>query len=162
MRKRTALLAFASGLALAGASDAKEKHMDHFYAEIISIPHSLQDYETVGNWRVRHLDGAFRLLVEVSEMSSPDYEFLVGLHELVEAYLCKHAGIIEAAVTAFDVQFDKDRGTEAEWAYDEPGDAPEAPYHRQHVFASKIERMVADELGVDWARYEHEIGRLSK
>jgi hypothetical protein len=35
-----------------------------------------------------------------------------------------------------------------------PGDDPKAPYHREHRFATRIERLLARELRVNWATYE--------
>jgi hypothetical protein len=43
---------------------------------------------------------------------------------------------------------------------EEPGDSSEAPYHKEHVFATKIERMIADELGVDWDVYEKHLDEV--
>ena len=34
---------------------------------------------------------------------------------------------------------------------------PRAPYYKQHVFAEKIERLLATELGVDWSAYGKEV-----
>jgi hypothetical protein len=82
-------------------------------------------------------------------MSDWRYEVGVAIHELVEATACKHAGVSEQAVTAWDTGPGKD--------LDDPGDDPRSPYHKQHVFAEKIERQVMDELGVDWARYTAEV-----
>jgi hypothetical protein len=80
-------------------------------------------------------------------MQNPDHEFLIALHELVEAYLTKKAGIPEADITNFDINCpDCD-----------PGNHPEAPYHRQHLIATKIEKIMAEELNIDWNRYEEEI-----
>jgi hypothetical protein len=39
----------------------------------------------------------------------------------------------------------------------EPGDDAKAPYHREHVFATKIERLLAVELGVNWRDYDREV-----
>lgn len=39
----------------------------------------------------------------------------------------------------------------------EPGDDPRAPYHKQHVLAEKIERLLAAELGVDRSVYDREV-----
>ena len=43
---------------------------------------------------------------------------------------------------------------------DEPGDTLQAPYHKEHMFAEKIERSVADELGVDWKEYSELTAKL--
>jgi hypothetical protein len=52
-------------------------------------------------------------------------------------------------------KFDKDFDGEGE-----PGDDPTAPYHREHVFATKIERMLAEELGIDWDAYDKTVNAL--
>jgi hypothetical protein len=92
------------------------------------------------------------LAVVVSRLGNDDYEFLVALHELVESYLCERRGITAADVDAFDFPFRGDG---------EPGDNPTAPYFREHAFATKVERLMADELGVDWAAYETTLGEVS-
>ncbi len=117
------------------------------------IPHKQHRYETVGDWQ----DTADGLMVTVSAMSDWRYEVLVGIHETVEAMLCKQRGIKEEDVTAFDVAYEarRPKGDESE-----PGDDPAAPYHREHVFATKIEKMFAEELGVDWEKYNAEVEAL--
>ena len=51
---------------------------------IKSIPHKKQSYDTCGNYRMT--PKSFQ--ITVSKMDNDDYEFLVGLHEMVEQYLC--------------------------------------------------------------------------
>jgi hypothetical protein len=94
------------------------------------------------------------LHVTVSKMSDQRYEFLVGMHEAIEAYLAVHAGISPAAVDKFDEAYEAGRkkGDDSE-----PGDDPRAPYRKQHVFAENIERLLATELGVDWSAYDKEV-----
>jgi hypothetical protein len=59
-----------------------------------------------------------------------------------------------AAVDKFDRAYEAKRkpGDDSEL-----GDDPRAPYHKQHVFAEKIERLLATELGVDWPDYDKEV-----
>ena len=83
-------------------------------------------------------------------MNNNDYEFLGGIHEQIEAYLCKKAGIKDIDVTNFDIEFEKNR---EDGNTDEPGNNGNAPYHVQHVFATSIEKEVARALGVDWSEY---------
>jgi hypothetical protein len=90
-------------------------------------------------------------------MENLDYEFLVGIHEQVEAYLTWKRGIPEASITAFDVEYE---GSRKEGNTSEPGDDPTAPYFREHQFATVIERAIAQELGVDWEKYEEVIDSL--
>ena len=76
------------------------------------------------------------------------------MHEAIEAYLCKQAGISQVAVDRFDQAYERRRkaGNDSE-----PGDDPKAPYHKEHMFASKVERMLANELGVRWNAYDREV-----
>src|SRR6266568_6634472 len=122
---------------------------------IETIAHARQRYETAGDWRIDGTATAPSIAVKVSKMGDWRYELLVGLHEMVEAALCRQRGIGEAQVTAFDEAFEKAR---AAGNTDEPGDELAAPYHREHIFASKIERLMAVELGVDWTAYEAAVG----
>ncbi|HJZ14914.1 MAG TPA: hypothetical protein VJ251_05615 [Stellaceae bacterium] len=71
-------------------------------------------------------------------MSDQRYEFLIGMHEVMEAYLAIYAGVSPDAVDRFDKAYEAKRkpGDDSE-----PGDDPRAPYHREHVFASKVERL---------------------
>lgn len=120
-----------------------------------TIPHHAQRYPTVGDWIE---DGRGHLRhVRVSEMGNEDYHFLVALHEMIEAWLCLKRGVSQESVDAFDQTFEAAR---PEGDDREPGHEPDAPYHREHVFAEKIERMVAEELGVDWDAYDKTVGAL--
>lgn len=123
---------------------------------IETIPHAAQRYETVGDYWT---DPDGTLHIKVSEMVNPDHEFLVALHELVEAKLCEKRGISDAAITAFDVEFEEARGDND---LSEPGDDPMAPYQNEHCIATGVERIACAALGVRWADYESEINRLSQ
>jgi hypothetical protein len=118
------------------------------------IPHEHQRYSTAGDWRfTRNGD----LLISVSRMSDPRYETLVAAHELVEAILCRRAGVDERAVDTFDKHYEAHRKA---GDVSEPGDDPRAPYHRQHVAATEFERQLAVLLGVNWGSYEKEVESL--
>lgn len=71
---------------------------------IQTILHEQQAYDTPGNWR---FDQNGNLLIEVSAMGDWRYELLVALHELIEVGICKHRGISQEAVDAFDIQYDE-------------------------------------------------------
>ena len=120
---------------------------------IKSIPHTEQRYETCGDWWWEN----GTLYVRVSELSDWRHEFLVALHELVEAMLCKDEGVSQVVVDAFDQRFED---TRPEGNTDEPGDCYDAPYYREHQVASGIERLVAAELLLDWQEYERDIEGL--
>lgn len=131
---------------------------------IETIPHEKQRYTTVGDWewgvewdRPPGTDMGPKelwkpvdaLTIRVSKLSDWRLEFLIGVHELIEAMLCKQAGITTTQVDAFDKAFgDRD---------EEPGDDSQAPYRKQHCIATGIERLLAAELGVDWKAYEQEL-----
>lgn len=121
---------------------------------IKTIPHSQQRYPTVGDWQELPTGES---IIRVSEMGNEDYEFLVGLHELIEQYLCRKRGIPEPVVTAFDRAFETRRepGNDSE-----PGDSLNAPYRHEHEFATLIERCMAEQLGVNWEIYDRTVTNL--
>src|SRR5271165_7158912 len=116
--------------------------------ELRTIPHNEQRYETVGDWEILPDDS---ILISVSDMGNEDYAFLVAIHEAVEVWLCKKRGITDKAVSAFDIEYEKNR---PEGDDSEPGDHPDAPYRKEHFFATNIERIISSELGVDWTVYD--------
>ena len=120
----------------------------------ITIPHNFQIYETCGNYEWTD-DGI--LVIFVSEMENKKYEFLVFLHEIIEATLCKDRGITTESITTFDMEYEKNRkqGDESE-----PGDNPLAPYQREHQFASTIEKKMSEQFSVSWKDYEETINSL--
>lgn len=121
-----------------------------------SIPHQEQRYPTVGDWQ---WGPGKSLTIRVSKLSNWRYGALVAIHELIEAVLCEHAGITTEQVDAFDMKFEAER---PEGSIDEPGDHPDCPCRRQHAFSSAIERLLAEELGVDWKAYEDEVNSLGE
>jgi hypothetical protein len=90
-------------------------------------------------------------------MKNEDFEFLVYMHELIESHLCRKRGIPEPDIMNFDLNFEENR---PKGNTDEPGDSPYAPYHKEHLYATKIERTLAKELGVDWDEYEKTVNSL--
>ncbi|MDO8600600.1 MAG: hypothetical protein Q7R73_03210 [bacterium] len=124
---------------------------------IKTISHNEQRYPTTGDYW-RDTNGVEQ--VRVSDVGNPDYEFLVALHELVEWYLTEKRGIKEEDVSAFDIQFEKEieEGKHPEHA--EPGFDPRAPYIKEHTFAIKIEKEIAEELGIDWEKYSERLQEL--
>ncbi len=115
---------------------------------IRTIPHDKQRYETCGDYWT---DSEGRIKIVVSDMGNDDYAFLVGLHEMVEYWLVKKRGINEQSITDFDIKFD---------GKGEPGDDPEAPYQKEHNFATGIERLMCSELGIKWQDYDGTVGEL--
>ncbi len=123
---------------------------------IETIPHSKQRYDTCGDWI---WEGEDNLHVLVSECNSKT-EFLVGIHEAIEAWLYSHRIgdqlVAQKSVDDFDMSWDNEE------KYDEPGDDPEAPYNREHFLATTVERMLAAGLNYDWTEHEEVVEGLGK
>jgi hypothetical protein len=122
--------------------------------QLRTIPHTKQKYETCGNYWVDQ-NGVRQ--IRVSDMGNEDYAFLVGLHEQIEQHLCLKRGITEESISAFDIAYEANR---PEGDESEPGDHPDSPYRKEHFFATNIERMIALELGVDFAEYSKAVMSL--
>lgn len=123
--------------------------------EIKIIPDDEQRYDTVGDY-IKKKDG---WSINVSDMPGWKYEALVTIHELVEMFLCDDRKITMAEIDDFDLKYNKNR---QRGDISEPGDDPRAPYHQEHQFATKIERMLAEKLGVDWETYNRKVGDLTQ
>lgn len=122
---------------------------------IHSIPHKFQDYNTVGNYKkLSTFVGGWEF--EISKMNI-DYEFLVLIHELVEWRLTQKRGIKLKDIDDFDIDFEKNRKP---GNTDEPGFDKKCPYRKEHAFATRIEKLIAKELGVDWETYDDTINNL--
>lgn len=111
--------------------------------QILFVAQKEQRYETLGDWTWNGSQLDIRLSREFAR-KDPRYGILLLTHELVEALLCRSAGISSRQVDAFDIAFKGDG---------EPGDDPSAPYHQQHLWAEAAQRALAGELGVEWRRY---------
>ena len=111
---------------------------------IETIQHKEQRYNTCGDWLFVEPN---HLRIRVSELGDWRKEAAIAVHELVEAILCRNDGVADDAVDAFDTSVEGAMLTE-------PGDSSNAPYHRQHCFATAVERMLIAALGVSWASYE--------
>ena len=69
------------------------------------------------------------------------YEFLILVHEVIEALLVIARNIPIRKIDEFDIRYKGDG---------EPGDHKDAPYRKEHKFATKVEKMMAKELGIKW------------
>lgn len=118
------------------------------------IPHNEHRYETVGDYWYPQ---SFRMELRVSDMQNEDYEFLVMIHELIEAHLCRRRGIEEPVIKEFDEAFEAKRES---GNFDEPGDSLDAPYNKEHKFATSIEMQLAKEIGVNWDAYTEAVNSL--
>ena len=105
------------------------------------LPYSQMRYPTLGDWFADQ-HGA---VIQVADLGNWRMNYLVAMHEMIEAALCQHLGIPESVVLAWD---------KANPESDDPGALEGAPYRDQHLMAEKFERRLAQELGVDWGEYE--------
>jgi hypothetical protein len=117
-------------------------------AIIETIPHDKQRYETVGDWVII----ADTIMVKVSNLGDEYQNILIGIHELIEAVLCKRRGITEVIVDDYDMTYDG--------PCEEPGADPNCPYFKEHIFATAVEKSLAHELGISWEEYEKAIEAL--
>lgn len=118
---------------------------------IETIPHAEQRLSGVGDWIV---DSAGNIAIRVSDLGDWRYDAAVAVHELVEALLCRNAGVTTAEVDAFDIEWMPNPKA------DEPGDDPAAPYTRQHCFATAVERMLVAAMGLAWSEYADAVEAL--
>ncbi|MDD5152596.1 MAG: hypothetical protein PHS95_01180 [Candidatus Pacebacteria bacterium] len=109
--------------------------------KISKIPHKEQRYNTVGDWVFE----GDEIKIMVSDTGDPRMNALVGVHELVEVLLCKDRGISQSDVDKFDMGHPE---------LSDPGSHPDAPYKKEHEFATKVEKMLCDEFGIKWEEYE--------
>lgn len=114
------------------------------------IPPTAQRYVTAGDWTGDLTDPAGKLTLRINDFGAFGPKGLVAemaltLHEMVEAFLCNLRGISDTQVDNFDFRWS---------GCGEPGDSPAAPYHAEHVFATRLERLFVEEAGISWDDYE--------
>ena len=112
------------------------------------IAHSAQDYCTCGNYG----ETAKELWFTISHMDKPVYMLAILFHELWEKLRNDQMGLTDEEVTAFDL---------AHLDADDPGCLPDAPYHRQHMEAMKIERLMIRLAGENWNEYDKAVMALA-
>lgn len=118
---------------------------------IETIDHDLQRYDTCGDWQWQTGTEKDVLKISVSRLYNFRYEFLIGIHEWIEAVLCSEQLVKAEDVDAFDKSFQ---------GPGEPGDSLLAPYHKQHLIATAVEQYLSTELGIDWNDYGRVIKQL--
>jgi hypothetical protein len=126
---------------------------------IETIEHKQQRYDTVGDWLYDEATGTVTIFV--SDMGDWRMNMCCGIHEAVETLLCVQRGIKEEDVSAFDVQFEADRQAGKHGEDDEPGEAIDAPYRKEHAVADVVERLLAVELDLAWASYNDALYSLN-
>lgn len=130
--------------------------MIEIYAKTVSLKQMIVRYgcESAGDYWRPHPE---LINIRSLELGSPVYEFLVIGHEMDEEFLCTLHGIKETDVQAFDQMFEREREQGLHGKDDESGDDPRSPYYNEHQAATKMEKMRAEFLGVDWEEYGNAI-----
>lgn len=101
--------------------------------DIKIIPDAKHRYMTAGDYFYKNGEWKIR----VSNSLDNDGQFAVIIHEMIELYLTQKHGITEQTIKEYDLKH-KD--------LEEPGDSPNAPYHKEHAFATIIEKLVLKEI----------------
>lgn len=115
-----------------------------------AIPHNKMRYPTCGDYYKKNGE----LHVRVSKMNSK-HEFLVFMHELIEWFLIDQKGISIKEIDDFDILYEETKSDNSE-----PGDDPNAPYFDEHQYATYIEKLLAEKLGVNWQKYDANVNSL--
>jgi hypothetical protein len=116
---------------------------------INTINHKDQRVGEVGDYWEK--DGTATFVI--SKMNK-NYQALVILHELAEYFLVKKNKISLKAIDRFDKEFYENNN------FGEAGGSKKSPYYNQHKFATKIEKMLAKELGISWNKYNKAVNSL--
>lgn len=87
--------------------------------------------------------------IDIKRQLNEDYEFLIMIHELIEEHLTRKRGIKEEEIMKFDMEWENRIDK-----VDEPGNQDDCIYKKEHRFAENIERLICQELKIDWFEYE--------
>jgi hypothetical protein len=118
--------------------------------EIKAIDPSAIRYSTCGDWEWLP-DGSLQISV-------PDYggqdnsAFLVALHEMAEAWMCRKSGITEEEVNSWDI---------AHPDAIEPAEEEGSPYADEHAIATQVELKVCAGLNMDWNKHNDWVGNAA-
>jgi hypothetical protein len=121
---------------------------------INTIPHHLQRYDTCGDWQFDAAPGLKSLQIKVSDTGDEKMNFLLALHEYIEAMLCHFAGVTDTQVDEYDMAHPDTAGNS------NLDDNTTAPYYKQHCTALAIEWLIAQQIGVSWPEYGEKIASL--
>ena len=107
-----------------------------------------QESDNAGDYYIENNTLHIRILKNTTRIPSTKrykrnrlYEFVILIHEVIEALLCIARNIPIAKIDQFDSDYQGNG---------EPGDHKDAPYRKEHKFATKVEKMMAKELGIKW------------
>jgi hypothetical protein len=120
------------------------------------VEHKQQRYNTAGDYRME--DGVLKITISKTDKSL--YNLLILVHELIEIVLVIKNGISFRAIDNFDFKFEKDRALGKHNDTDEPGDDRDAPYRKEHQFATWVERALCKFMGLSWDSYCEAVNNL--
>jgi hypothetical protein len=120
-------------------------HIPKIIIKLIGHPNQRMRGE-IGDWFYDKEDDT--LTIFVSRMDDWRSELGVAVHEAFESAACIAAGIDQTDVDAWDKQFHEQNSK------GEAGDCIGAPYASQHKSATAIERIVCQQLDLDWRKHE--------
>ena len=123
---------------------------------IKTIPHIFQEYPTVGNYKTMENE----TYILVSEMGNSFYETMVAIHEIIEEALTRKRGLSEQDILDFDLYYEKKREMGLVDENSEPGFSNDAPYRREHEFATAVEMQMCALVGESWTDYSNAVNSI--
>lgn len=114
-------------------------------------PYKKMRYATVGDWYDKH--GKQRIDVAITK--SPITDFAISIHEQIERFFCELHSVSQKAVDDFDMNY-------VGFYSDDPGLDKKAPYHKQHLFATDIEREIVLKAGLSWEEHNKYLDEVCK
>jgi hypothetical protein len=112
------------------------------------IKDSEQRYDTAGDYFIKNEILIIKISKQFKDRKRQKfYEWLILIHEIIEVLLVIARGISIKKIDEFDKEFNKTHED------GEPGDDLKAPYYKEHKVATKIEKIMAKELNVNWKEY---------
>jgi len=114
------------------------------------VPLEEQRYETLGDYYYENDILHFK----ITDTGNDTYNKAILVHELVEELLTKHNGINEEDILKFDLWV-ADEVENGRYPVDaEPGEHPQSPYKKEHIFSENVERQIMNFLNIDFKEYD--------
>ena len=105
------------------------------------VDHDDQRYNTDGDY----WSSKSRWIAQLSKMPDWRYSYACMMHELIEMGLTQAHGIDWKVITKFDMDHPE---------FLDPGHHKDAPYHKEHMEAEKVERMIIKMFDLNWDDYQ--------
>ena len=121
------------------------EHIPRIFIKTVESYH--QRFSECGDW---FFDAdSNELTIFVTKMSDWRSELAVAIHELYEAVAFLADGGDQTDVDFFDKKFYTNKEMDGQ-----AGDQGDAPYHKQHWQATKVEKEVVAQLELEWHQHE--------